>query len=895
MWSEPVATYDLVALDQLAKLLRSPALHRSSSSALESEVNVLRGAPRRRQSDAKWTLGHILQLSLTEQNGLRVDREAGTSAECGRFQAAASKRRHLERGEAEVETFVDKWVLASQQWLNKTFGSVNGWTTVTEDGVTGQGTENGLIEGLQSLLGISPVVASFGPTTWADLQAHGPVSASDSTTWVTLVQAALYCKGYDGAGLSGTWSDSEGAVQNFSADLGLSVPVSSVGLEPKTFRALLNTDPAVLISGGTDEARQAQQFLNAAYTDHDGFFYNSTGGVFDRPTQENLVKGIQYGLGQSDAEADGAFGPTTGGELKADSAAVVEVGSSGSTWVYLFKAALTFNGYIVPFDSTFTSSDSTVVKTFQQFEGFTAAEQTGIGDYTTWAELLVSTGDPTRPGTAADMASTITAARASTLVAAGYKYVGRYLTNEQVSDPLDKDIKPGELDTIFGAGLRLFPIFEEGGYDLSWFSHDQGVADATRAVNAALGYSLPTGTVIYFAVDVDVEQVDIDAQILPYFRGIQAQVAAMGGIYSVGVYGARNVCINVSEHGLALSSFVGGLSTGWSGNLGFRLPSNWSFNQIESLTVGSGGAGQIDVDKDIASGRDQGVSSTTASTPPNHAFFAWLDALQALADGWAADHSGSDSPNLLVLEYIRYPNYGSATGEYSGSQYGWDAIAGTVDPNWRTYPDSQGLTRIETFTDPNQPQIPIKSGHLCATMNGIIHQGGTLTAAGVNLADAGGWGGDFMTLFVDFVKNNPTNLDAYNFGLEYIANRNEQHTFPYDNYLEDADGLLIGLQALASPNTPINVLIRSYYGAGGGWATRFSDYRTRRFEGSDEGVIPTTVALLSQTEPADPGWALFRGMVLATNGVNLDQISTADNNALASAHATVLDSLIANQ
>lgn len=795
----------------------------------------------------------------------------------------------------------DPEVLASQQWLNKTFGDIDGYVACAEDGSTGQQTESSLIMGLQSLLGISPVVASFGPTTWADLKTYGDVADGSSTDMITLVQAGLYCKGYDGSALSGEWdARTIAGVNKLQEDLGYSSTEVTSTMYPKLFRFLLNTNPAVLIAGGNPTVRAAQQWLNIQYIGRENFVFASSDGIFDRDTQTNLVYGIQYELGLSDAIANGNFGPTTNADLQASKDAAVGSGSVDSThnWVHLFKAALSFNGWVpANFDGTFTTADAELTQAFQQFEGFTTAEQTSMADYTTWCELLVSTGNPNRPGTGADMASTITADRASALVSAGYQYVGRYLTNQQITDPLDKDIKPGELDTIFAAGLKLFLIFEEGGYNLSWFSYDQGVDDAERAVTAAQAYGIPVGAVIYFAVDVDAEQVDIDSVVLPYFRGVRAKVAAMGGDYVIGVYGARNTCTMVSDHGLARFSFVGGLSTGWSGNLGFPMPSNWAFNQIQSLTVDPAGAGAVDIDKNVVSGRDTGVSNTNQPAPANHAFFAWLDTLQALADGWVADHSDSDSANLLVLEYIRFPNYGSATGEYSGAAWGWDAIAGVVDADWRVYPDNQGLTRVDSYTDPAQSVHPLDPEHMAASANGVIHHNGIASDLSLNLGDAGGWAGDMLTLMTDFVLHNPGKLSAKAYAETYIAESTvpQVRSFPYDDYVEDTDGLLIGLAALSSPSTPMNNLIRDYYSPGGGYADRFSQMKAQRFATSDTTVQAATEAILAQPAGTDAGWALFRVSILEKYGVDIDKISTADSTAFGQAHADVLNGLVADE
>lgn len=78
--------------------------------------------------------------------------------------------------------------------------------------------------------------------------------------------------------------------------------------------------------------------------------------------------------------------------------------------------------------------------------------------------------------------------------------------------------------------------------------------------------------------------------------------------YKVGVYGPRNVCIRVSEKGYSKSSFVSGMSTGFSGNLGFPLPKDWAFDQISTPPPIGTGSGLIEIDNNIYSGRNTGAN-----------------------------------------------------------------------------------------------------------------------------------------------------------------------------------------------------------------------------------------------------------------------------------------------
>ncbi|MFL2099120.1 glycoside hydrolase domain-containing protein, partial [Marinilactibacillus psychrotolerans] len=151
----------------------------------------------------------------------------------------------------------------------------------------------------------------------------------------------------------------------------------------------------------------------------------------------------------------------------------------------------------------------------------------GIVGLTTWSSLLVSTGDPTRKGTALDCITEITPDRAQTLVNAGYETVGRYLTNVE-GTTLNKKIQTGELETIFNAGMTVFPIYQTYGGNASYFNANQGTQDAIAAHNAAKNYGFPENTIIYFAVDYDSTDYDITNSILPHFAAVYSKLTELG-------------------------------------------------------------------------------------------------------------------------------------------------------------------------------------------------------------------------------------------------------------------------------------------------------------------------------------------------------------------------------
>jgi peptidoglycan hydrolase-like protein with peptidoglycan-binding domain len=394
----------------------------------------------------------------------------------------------------------DPWVTNTQNWLNSTYnGVIPGWVNVDVDGSTGWETIHALTHALQYELGLSPVSDNFGPGTFAAVNAISPIGNTlPNKNIIRIIQGGLYCKGYNGGAgqLDGVYSSlTYSAVSQLRADIGLST--STGEMTAKVFKALLNMDAFVLVAGGTAQIRAIQRDLNARYLSRLDFYVIPTDGVFSRAVQNALMFALQYEIGMADGVANGNFGPATQSGIRTQ--AMLGQGSTDTTkyFVHLFQAALTFNGYPTTYDGVFGAGTKSQTQSFQSFCKLTVS---GNADFATWASLLVSTGDTSRPGTAADCITTITTARAQTLYAAGYRTIGRYLTNTPVLDPLDKNIKPGELATIFSNGLKVFPIFQEGGTDLTYFSNAKGLIAGQRAYDAASGYGFKRGTTIYFAV-----------------------------------------------------------------------------------------------------------------------------------------------------------------------------------------------------------------------------------------------------------------------------------------------------------------------------------------------------------------------------------------------------------
>lgn len=505
---------------------------------------------------------------------------------------------------------VDQMVQRAQAWLNQTYGAVNGYTRISEDGITGFTTIYALVTGLQHELGDSSVDGVFGDSTLAKLSNRFPVvdEATNNSNMRIIAQCALYCKGYDGGGIDGEFgARTLSGIAQLVEDMGLN---GGTKLVPKVVRALLTMDAYVVTSGGTQSIREAQQWLNRTYISRAKFMITPCDGHFSRGVQRSLVRALQFELGQSDSQADGIYGTGTANGIKAKAVVSANSEDSDHKFVHLFQAALIFNGVKVEMNGKFTISTGSAVNDFQKFM---LLPQTGKGDFQTWAALLVSTGDPDRPGSGLDTRFPLNDSRAKLFRESGYLMVGRYLTNASGNNALDKKIQNGELARIFNAGLRIFPIYQTYGGSSKYFTRSQGLEDAQHAHDAAESYGFKRNAIIYFAVDYDATDEDISRNLLDYFRGVVAALRQSGSFYTPGVYGSRNVCIRVSEEVGISRSFVSGMSTGFSGNLGYPMPKNWAFNQIQEFQLSSSDSDSR-IDKLIVSGRDAGQSSVSTSS-----------------------------------------------------------------------------------------------------------------------------------------------------------------------------------------------------------------------------------------------------------------------------------------
>lgn len=715
---------------------------------------------------------------------------------------------------------MDEMVLKAQRWVNSTYAGVSGYVACPENGQTGWSTVHSLTRALQVELGITALSDAFGPTTMSRMKTFGAVGpGTTNKNMKTIVEAALYCKGYNGGAIDGTFAGyTQSGVGQMKADMGFALAPS---VTPKEMKSLLTMDAYVLLPGGDSQVQSVQRWMNATYISRADYTIVPCDGYFSRDVQRGLMLAIQYSIGMADGVANGNFGPGTRDGLR--TRAVVSVGSadSGMThFVRLFKAALIFNRYAgVDWSSaTYTSTTSSITTRFQSF---CLLPLTGKGDYQTWCSLLVSTGDPDRKGTAADCMTPLNDARAKALKANGYTTVGRYITGGT-----QKLLTPSEVGTILANGLRFFPIYQEYNNALSYFDKAQGEAQAEKAHASALNLGLPLGTIIYFAVDYDAVADEVRSNILPYFDGINWGLKHLGSRYSVGVYGSRNICSMVSSRGYAVSSFVSGMSTGFSGNLGFPLPQNWAFDQIRTLTIAQGQGGELEIDNNIMSGRDPGIESLTKPIDQNAAFFTWCRWLEARAGEWRAQGHTDNSPQRLVAMYLR------TFFDDRYTRFGFGTVSGEVDTDFIAYCNSaKGRPDPATLRDP-KTGLPCDVQHLGASLGSVLVNQRGLTDGHISLVDFGGWAGDLITAASDAYTSGVTVDQAYAYAVTMIGNTAGQRAFTGIDVVTDVDAMTAGLHVLRSPSVPLSQALESRYASVATSNAKYTEFISQRFGGS---------------------------------------------------------------
>lgn len=744
---------------------------------------------------------------------------------------------------------MDVKVLETQKWLNATYGEVTGFPSVVEDGKTGNSTFRALICALQIEVGIKDFDGVFGNDTLKKCptlrESPNPDNEAPSNL-IYILQGSLWCKGISPGGFTGIFDPATAnAIYKFQVAAGLE---RDKVVYPYVLQGIMNTDSYTFKN--TDDIydtyrHQVQMGLNQYYGSRIGLV--APNGIWERKSHKNLIKAIQLEWGTG---VDGIFGNGT-----LSKAPILSINTSGyANSKRLLQWCLTINGfYPGGFDGIFGSGTKEAVHDFQEF---LCLDADGICGKQTWASLITSCGSADRPATSLDTSKKVTLENATALVKAGFTDIGRYLTNAQGST-LDKKMTTEELEILKQAGLNVFPIFQTFGNKVSYFTAYQGISDAITAMKAAQDFGFPPSATIYFCVDYDVLMADIENNIVPYFQNIKEQI---GNSYKVGAYGPRYICTKLANMNLTTSSFVCDMSTGFTCNIGQKMPMNWAYDQFAEIHIAESPFKGMDYDKCIASPRKTATAPTDYVLynediiPPlssdNLKIFKNLydlayEYLESLSGATTGVYPTVLGANKIVLAYLRQNNYGGIA---------WTTIAGPIEEAFNAlvterYPEID-LSQIFLIDPISQKQIEIS--HFAATLGALVTYVAVIDTYLDPLVDSfAGWAGDLMqvggtigesiaiggtnyflqpSVLYKTIGSMDGELDEYKFYYKNQTTGKIEYTtsagFSYVDLVQDVDAYNIA-KLYALNQVPIYVALDKYYNVDARALKRYSTFEER--------------------------------------------------------------------
>lgn len=702
----------------------------------------------------------------------------------------------------------DIMVEKTQRYLNAMYGGDSRYEMIPESvyGKTGWTTIYALTRALQIELGIQNTADSFGPTTIAKFNERFPNGVQQQANGETttnriyaIIQGACWCKGYS-TGASGItenfYGGTGGAIQRLKADAGIADTTSTVTLN--VMKALLSMDQFVLVSGGHESIRTVQQRLNRKYEDYIGLI--PCDGLYGRQMNKAMIIALQKIEGYSKEEATGNFGDGTKAKLPVIPLYIL-LGTisqqESEDYIALIRYALCCNGFLgVDIDSNqWDTHLSEIIKDFQEEM---LLPQNGACDVNTWMSLLLSKGNPDRDCIACDTRFEITDNVAKYLKDNGYQIVGRYLTGGDF-----KELRKGEAKRILDAGLKFFPIFQESGANLSYFTYERGKQDAKNAVKAARKHGIEGDNYIYFAVDTDPTDDQISTYILPYFKGVSDN---MSKSYKIGVYGTRNVCTKVVGSFYAGTCFVSDMSTGFSGNMGFKMPQSWNLDQFSEIKNISIGNTTIDLDKVAYSGKQPVVENVYKGILEFNDYIRQIEELYF--QYYVSTHEYISGDNISHEIRMGVANF---LRNFKYRDYKWFASLPPIDDDFIIYVINSNedlFRKIAEYANTDAKALIdgtggyIDIGHMGATVEGYGH-------LGLVPNFMFGWGGDLASL----MKQVDTEYPRYplNTHLEIAkALLGDRSNFNYSDICTDADVIKIN-KLISSSDHPLSDAINYYY------------------------------------------------------------------------------------
>jgi Domain of unknown function (DUF1906) len=183
---------------------------------------------------------------------------------------------------------------------------------------------------------------------------------------------------------------------------------------------------------------------------------------------------------------------------------------------------------------------------------------------------------------AVDSSAPVTQSFLDQMKAIGINTIIRYYDHEDETLP-GKTLRRGERDTIAINGFKMGVVFQHRNNKLASFTALRGRQDAERSLVLAAENSQPRGSAIYFGVDGPWRTSYDLANIMAYFREVNAKMAGSG--YRVGVYGSGLVCNALLADGLAELCWLAA-PTSWPEFSAYYQTKRWKLVQLPTTQCG---------------------------------------------------------------------------------------------------------------------------------------------------------------------------------------------------------------------------------------------------------------------------------------------------------------------
>ncbi|MEG1990356.1 MAG: DUF1906 domain-containing protein [Clostridia bacterium] len=735
---------------------------------------------------------------------------------------------------------MDQMVLKTQQWLNENYTEKTGFTPIPENGNTGWTTIYGLLHAFQIELGITSTADNFGPGTENAFNRRFPNginkqadNALEEDNIYGIIQGTLWCKGYSTGANAITkhfFAGTAGAIESLKSDAGLLNPTSIADLN--VMKALMSMNQYVKVSSGSVRIRVVQQRLNREYLSYIGL--SPCDGIYSRKMNNSLIIALQAIEKYSPQDATGNFGSGTKSKLPLlpDIQEKLTIDEKNKA-IDLVKYCLICNGYSSGVEFANYNWDSTLINVVKTFQKDLKLAETGNADVDTWMSLMLSKGNPERPCVASDTRFEITSDKIMYLKQNGYEIVGRYIVGGNF-----KEIRDGELQRIIDSGLKYFPIYQKNGSSNADFTLAEAKNDALQASKAVRKHGIPEESIVYFAVDYDTLDSDIKNYIIPYFSEI---VKNFDSLYNVGIYATRNACSQVLASSGALTAFVSDMSTGFSGNMGFKMPTNWNFDQFFEFSTKRPNEISLpypngwDLDRVAYSNKYPAISTIDKRYQKPIKFsnvgkqtITFFNSLIEIMEKYAVKYilevkketiNNSSKVTLLVLDFLRY-------WKYNDTQ--WKLTLREIDLNFmeyftQNYQKETGYNFVMTYGDylqSNSIEYLLSDGS-----NGIIdlpHLAATIEGYLITLFPKfwTGWGGDLATaigkvnsIIISDPSKNIQDVANNIIGSGEVLNSQFISPFNYSDICCDSDSIKIAELIKQTNNfeKPLSSSISMYY------------------------------------------------------------------------------------